>query len=76
MKSFIRVQIVMGIVKKTRYEYYFLRELRYPNIAKAILLKRLEQLRRFVNFVDNDTFDGKSLNKRFKIQPLIYSVQQ
>lgn len=66
----------MGIVKKTRYEYYFLRELRYPNIAKVILLKRLEQLRRFVNFVDNDTFDGKSLNKRFKIQPLIYSVQQ
>lgn len=63
MKSFIRVQIVMGIVKKTLYEYYFLRELRYPNIAKVILLKRLEQLRRFVNFVDYDTFDGKSLNK-------------
>ena len=53
----------MGIVKKTRYEYYFLRELRYPNVAKVILLKRLEQLRRFVHFVDNDSFDGKSLNK-------------
>ena len=66
----------MGLVKKTRYEYYLLRELRYPNVAKVILLKRLEQLRRFVHFVDNDSFDGKSLNKWFKIQPLIYSVQQ
>ena len=53
----------MGLVKKTRYEYYLLRELRYPNVAKVILLKRLEQLRRFVhNIISLSCHEQVSLN--------------
>lgn len=76
MKSFIGMQIVMGIVRMPRYEYYWSRELRYPAVADVMPLKRFEQLRRFLHVVDNDTFDEHSSNKLFKIQPLIDLVRK
>ena len=39
MKSFIGMQIVMGIVRMTRYEYYWSRELRYSAVADVMPLK-------------------------------------
>ena len=76
MKSFIEMQIVMGIVRMPRYEYYWSRELRYPAVADVMPLKRFDQLRRFLHVVDSDTFAEHSSNKLFKIQPLIDSVRK
>ena len=76
MKSFIGMQIVVGIVRMLRYEYYWSRELRYPAVADVMPLKRFEQLRRFLHVVDNDIFDEHSSNKLFKIQPLIDLVRK
>ena len=76
MKSFIGMQIVMGIVRMPRYECYWSRELRYPAVADVMPLKRFEQLRRFLHVVDNDTFYEHSSNKLFKIQPLIDLVRK
>ena len=75
IKTFIGMNILMGIVRLSRYDSYWSRALRYPAIADLMSLKRFEQLRRFIHVVDNYSYDTSVNDKLFKIRPLINAVR-
>nr|CAI5820083.1 unnamed protein product [Callosobruchus analis] len=69
IKSFVGIEIVMGIVQIPPLEDYWAIQTRYPIVADVMPVKRFKKLRRFIHFQDNnlDT-QGDPL---FKIRPLL-----
>nr|CAI5853808.1 unnamed protein product [Callosobruchus analis] len=74
IKSFVGIEIIMGIVQMPSLEDYWATQTRYPIVAKVMPVKRFKKLRRFIHFQDNnlDT-QGDPL---FKIRPLLEKVRQ
>ncbi len=48
----------------------------YSPVADVLPLKRFDKVKRFLHFVDNETFDESVKDKLFKIRPVIESVRQ
>ena len=65
----------MGIVKIPSYILYWSSNLRYGPIADVMPIKRFEQLKRSLHFVDNTTFDATKNDKLFKIRPMIEAIR-
>ena len=75
MKTFLGIQILMGIVQMPRYEAYWLQELLYSLLADAMSLKRYDQLRHFLHVFDIDALPDKETDKLAKIRPMIKAIR-
>lgn len=73
LKSFIGIEILMGIVKMPAYTDYWARRTRYPLIANEMPLKRYQQIRRNIHFVDNTLNNS---DRYFKIRPILEKIRQ
>ncbi|KAF9405652.1 hypothetical protein HW555_013700 [Spodoptera exigua] len=74
IKSFLAIEVVMGIVKMPAYTDYWAKRTRYAPVADIMSLKRYEQIRRHIHFVDNIHDD--SSDRYFKIRPVMEKVRQ
>ena len=61
----------MGVIKLPSYTSYWSTELRYPAIADIMPLKRFEKLRRYLHFVDNNTYNQAGDDRLFKVKPIV-----
>ena len=61
----------MGVIKLPSYTSYWSTELRYPAIADIMPLKRFEKLRRYLHFVDNNTYNQAGEDRLFKVKPIV-----
>lgn len=73
IKSFLAIQIMMGIVQMPAYTDYWARKTRYPLIADLMPLKKYQQIRRYIHFVDNTLEDS---DRYFKIRPLMEKIRK
>nr|CAH7715222.1 unnamed protein product [Callosobruchus chinensis] len=53
MRDFLAIQILMGIVEMPAYTDYWSQKFRYNDIAEVMPLKRYQQIRRYIHFVNN-----------------------
>lgn len=74
IKSFLAIEVLMGIVKMPAYTDYWAKRTRYAPVADIMSLKRYEQIRRHIHFVDNIHDD--SSDRYFKIRPVMEKVRQ
>ena len=74
IKTFIGINMLMGIVKLPQYFDYWSNTLRYPAIADVMSRNRFSELRRYLHFVDNNSEHDKE-DKLFKIRPIIEAVR-
>ncbi|XP_061378889.1 piggyBac transposable element-derived protein 2-like [Danaus plexippus] len=63
----------MGIVQMPAYTDYWARKTRYPLIADLMPLKKYQQIRRYIHFVDNTLQDS---DRYFKIRPLMEKIRK
>ncbi|KAL0861407.1 hypothetical protein ABMA27_008951 [Loxostege sticticalis] len=63
----------MGIINLPAYTDYWNNDLRIPNVANIMSLKRYQQIRRYLHFVDNNEDDG---DRYFKIRLLLDMVRE
>lgn len=73
MKDFFAIKLLMGIIKLPAYTDYWNNDLRIPNVANIMSLKRYQQIRRYLHFVDNNEDDG---DRYFKIRLLLDMVRE
>lgn len=73
MRDFLAVTILMGIIKMPSYRDYWSQDYRYPLIADVMPLKKYEQIRRFLHFVDNTQVTD---DRYFKLRPLLEKVRR
>ncbi|KAF9413689.1 hypothetical protein HW555_008135 [Spodoptera exigua] len=66
--DFIAINLLMGVVKMPSYRDYWKKDLRYNLIADVMSLKRYEQIRQFLHFVDNSQQNG---DRYFKVRPIL-----
>ena len=74
IKTFIGINMLMGIVKLPQYFDYWSNTLRCPAIADVMSRNRFSELRRYLHFVDNNSEHDKE-DKLFKIRPIIEAVR-
>ena len=74
MKTFIGMNILMGIIKLPFYYDYWSTALRIPAVADAMPRNRFSVLRRHLHFVDNNA-DHDPNDKLLKIRPIIEAVR-
>lgn len=72
MKDFIAINILMGVVTMPAYTDYWSNFLRFDKIADIMNLKRFQQIRRNLHFVDNLRDDG---DRYYKIRPFLERVR-
>lgn len=72
MKDFIAINILMGVVTMPAYTEYWSNFLRFNKIADIMSLKRFQQIRRNLHFVDNLRDDG---DRYYKIRPFLEKVR-
>lgn len=63
----------MGIIKMPSYRDYCSKDFRYALIADIMPLKKYEQIRRFLHFVDNTEVTD---DRYFKLRPLLEKVRR
>ncbi|XP_023312460.1 piggyBac transposable element-derived protein 3-like, partial [Anoplophora glabripennis] len=68
IKDFIAIEILMGVIKMPSYCDYWSNNLRYSKIADIMTLKRFQQIRRFLHFVNNEDVNQ---DRYFKIRPFL-----
>lgn len=73
IRDFLAIEIIMGVVKMPSYLDYWSQRLRYDVIADFMTLKRYQQIRRNLHFVDNTSEDT---DRYFKVRLLIEKVRQ
>lgn len=73
MKTFLGMNILMGIIKLPAYTDYWNVKLRIPQIADVMPRNRFSQLRVNLHFVDNNKVDKS--DKLGKIRPIIEAVR-
>ncbi len=61
----------MVVIKLPSYTSYWSTELRYPEIADIMPLKQFEKLRRYLHFVDNNTYNQAGDDRLFKLSLLL-----
>jgi hypothetical protein len=71
--KFLGIEILMGIIKMPAYTDYWARKTRYPLIADEMPLKRYQQIRRNIHFVDNSL---PNTDRYFKIRPVMEKIRQ
>lgn len=74
MKTFIGIELIMGIVRMPAYTDYWMNELRFPLISEKMSLKRYQKLRRYIHFADNGADDGT--DPYFKIRPIFEGLRK
>ena len=74
IKTFIGINMLMGIVKLPQYFDYWSNTLQYPAIADVMSQNRFSELRRYLHFVDNNS-EHDIEDKLFKIRPIIEAVR-
>ena len=74
IKTYVGMQILMGIIKLPSYRNYWSGALRYRAIADVMSRNRFEILSRYLHFVDNDSVQDVS-DKLFKIRPILTAVR-
>ena len=74
ISSFIGMHMLMGIVQLPSYTSYWSQSLRYHQVADVMPLKRFTKIKKFMHFVDNDTFEGQE-DKLFKINAIVDAVR-
>ncbi|XP_063634975.1 piggyBac transposable element-derived protein 3-like [Cydia splendana] len=72
LKKFLGIEILMGIIKMPAYTDYWARKTRYPLIADEMPLKRYQQIRRNIHFVDNSF---QNTDRYFKIRPVMEKIR-
>lgn len=68
MKTFIALELIMGVCCLPAYTDYWSNELRYPLVCEKMSLKRYQKLRRYIHFADNTLDNGT--DPYFKIRPI------
>ena len=72
-KTYIGMQILMGVIKLPSYCNYWSGALSYPAIADVMSRNHFETLSRYLHFGHNDSAHDAS-NKLFKIRPILTAV--
>lgn len=72
-RDFLAIKLMMGIIDAPSYLDYWAARTRCPCIADVMPLKRYQQIRRFLHFVDNS--DPNS-DPYFKVRPLIEKIRK
>ena len=75
VKTFLDMQVLVGIRQILQYDTYWSQELRYLLLSDAMPLKRYEQLRLFFHVVDNDALPDKETGKLANIRPMIEAIR-
>lgn len=73
LKDFLMILLIMGIVNMPSYLDYWSIEFRYSQVADVMPLKRFEQIRRNIHFVDNIISDE---DRYCKIRPFIEKIRR
>lgn len=73
LKDFLMILLVMGIVNMPSYLDYWSAEFRYAQVADVMPLKRFEQIRRNIHFVDSANSDD---DRYYKIRPFIEKIRR
>nr|CAI5858404.1 unnamed protein product [Callosobruchus analis] len=73
MRDFLAIQILMGIVEMPAYTDYWSQKFRYDDIAEVMSLKRYQQIRRYIHFVNNA---NQNDDPYFKIRPALEIVRR
>ncbi|CAH1991505.1 unnamed protein product [Acanthoscelides obtectus] len=74
IRSFVGIELIMGVVQMPAIEDYWAIETRYSIIADVMPVKRFKKLRRRIQFQDNNT-DPQG-DRLFKIRPLREKLRQ
>ncbi|KAF9419010.1 hypothetical protein HW555_004337 [Spodoptera exigua] len=72
-KDFLAIHIIMGIVVMPSYLDYWSDKFRYAKVGDIMSLKRYQQVRRYLHFVDNNMDDG---DKYYKVRPVVEQIRQ
>ncbi|KAF9406912.1 hypothetical protein HW555_012890, partial [Spodoptera exigua] len=73
LAKFLAIHIIMGIVCMPSYLDYWSTKLRYNLVADLMPLKRYQQIRSSLHFVDNLMDDG---DRYYKVRPVVEKVRQ
>lgn len=74
IRKFIGMHVMMGIIVLPAYTLYWSKKMRISQIADVMTLKRFQLLKRYMHFVDNNTFTNTD-DKLFKIKPVVDAVR-
>ena len=77
IERFISIHVLMGIMKLSVYDMYWVAEARYTMIADVISSKRYKQLHKFIHVVDNTAKENpeNKNNKLFKICSILEGIR-
>ncbi|KAJ8895093.1 hypothetical protein PR048_000418 [Dryococelus australis] len=70
--DFIVIEILMRVVDMPRYLDYWSNSLRHDKIASLMSLKKYQQIRHFIHFVNND----ENCDRYFKIRHLLNIIRE
>lgn len=73
MRSFIGIELFMGIINMPSYCDFWSQSFRYEQIASVMPLKRYQALRRNIHFANNEEDNGT--DRYFKVRPLLDHVR-
>ncbi|XP_022823361.1 piggyBac transposable element-derived protein 3-like [Spodoptera litura] len=73
LRDFIAIHIIMGVVSMPSYTDYWSLRYRYKLVADLMPLKRYQQIRRYLHFVDNNIEDS---DRYYKIRPLVQKIRE
>lgn len=73
LRNFISIKVIMGIVSMPSYLDYWSSKTRYPLVADVMSLKRYQEIRRYIHFVDNNETNS---DPYFKIRPFVERIRQ
>lgn len=73
VSDFIAIHILMGIVDMPSYLDYWSNAFRYEDIAEIMSLKRYQQIRRYIHFVNNR---NQNDDPYFKVRPVLDIVRR
>ena len=75
IQKYVGIHLRMGVVQLPSYRMYWSQNMRCPQIADVMPLKRFDKLKRFIHFVDNSKYEESNSDKLFKIRPVIEKVR-
>ncbi|KAL0861595.1 hypothetical protein ABMA27_009094 [Loxostege sticticalis] len=73
LRNFISIKVIMGIISMPSYLDYWSSKTRYPLVADVMSLKRYQEIRRYIHFVDNNETNS---DPYFKIRPFVERIRQ
>lgn len=73
LRDFLAIHIIMGVVNMPAYTDFWSLRYRYNLVADLMTLKRYQQIRRNLHFVDNNIQDS---DRYYKVRPFVQKVRQ